>query len=138
MPVRAARLSSGAAPAASQAAPVASQAALTKTVFVKTEGAPGWIKIRLSASVVDVADLLKKAAKELQLTERLDKLTLHLALDTAGSQLGDALDSTDSLEEALAKVPSAGEISLVIKTASAATALGERPGVAQLFLSPFF
>ena len=115
-----ARLFSSTAPVARQAASSASRAALVKTVFVKTEGAPDWVKIQLSPSAMDVADLKEEAAKKLQLTERLDKLTLHFAVDTAGSQLGDALDSTDSLEEALVRAPIEGKIRLVIKAAAPA------------------
>ncbi len=94
---------------------MASKAALTKTVFVKTEGAPGWAALVVSADL-PLALLKEEAAKELQLTERLDKLTLHV--DTAGS-LGDALDSRMKLRELLG---GKADLSLVIKTAPAVPA----------------
>ncbi len=94
---------------------MSSKAAKAKTVFVKTEGAPGWAELELPATV-SVARVLKEAAKKLQLTERLDKLTLHL--HAAGS-LGDALDSRMKLRELLG---GKADLSLVIKTAPAVPA----------------
>ncbi len=95
------------------AASMASKAALTKTVFVKTESAPDWTALVVSADL-PLALLKEEAAKKLQLTERLDKLTLHL--DTAGS-LGDAVDSRKKLG---ALLDGKEDISLVIKGAAPA------------------
>jgi len=95
-------------------------AGATIALWVKRDGAPRFVKLRATAA--DVDDLTEVIVKKLKLEERRSTLTLHVAADTdtEGKDLGAALDSTDSIEEAL---PQAGKIRIVIKAAGAAAPL---------------
>ncbi len=94
----------------------------TLTVFVKREGGADWAKVESAA--LYVADLKKAIVAELDIKEPLDSLTLHVARDKAGKDVGDALDSSDTL----AAVSLLAGAKLVVKVAGAAAAAGTAPG----------
>jgi len=96
----------------------------TLTVFVKREGSASWAKVKSAA--LDVADLTKAIVAELPSLQGqdLDTLTLHVARDKAGKDVGDALDSNDTL----AAVDLLAGAKIVIKVAGAAAAAGTAPG----------
>jgi hypothetical protein len=86
------------------------------TLWVKREGDAAWAEVTIDSSI-SVARMTEEVEKKLKVEEGLDTLTLHVAADKEGKDLGAALDSTHSIEEAL---PQAGKIRIVIKAAGAA------------------
>jgi len=95
-----------------------STASSTRTLFVKREGDAGWAK--MTSTALDVADLTEDIARALKLEVRTSAITLHLATDKAGGNVGDALDGTDSVHEALATAASSsvdGKVRIVVKVA---------------------
>jgi hypothetical protein len=96
----------------------------TLTVFVKREGSADWAEV-VAGTDTSVARLTKAIVAELKLEgERLSALTLHVARDKAGKDLGDALDSSDTLSAANLQAGA----KIVVKMAGAAAAAGTAPG----------
>jgi len=94
-------------------------AAAERTLWVKKEGDPRFFKLRSTAA--DADDLIKEIVKEMPSLRDTDlsTLTVHVARDEEGKDLGAALDSTASASEALPT--EAGKIiRLVIKAAAPA------------------
>jgi len=93
-----------------------------RTFWVKKEGDPAWAEVTAVGNV-SVARLTKKIAMELPSLSNKDlrTLTVYMAKDEEGRDLGPPLDSTDSVEEAL---PQAGKIRIVIKATGATAAPG--------------
>ena len=87
-----------------------------RTVFVKKEGDKDYAEVRV-ASNVSVAYLKEEISKELQLTARLSTLTLHVAKDKDGKELGDPLDSRAPVELALQSAPRDvyGNVTVIVK-----------------------
>jgi hypothetical protein len=71
----------------------------TLTLFVKREGSVSWAEVSLTSDAT-VARLTKAIVVELDIKEPLDSLTLHVARDEAGKDLGDALNSRHTLAAA--------------------------------------
>jgi hypothetical protein len=96
-----------------------------RILWVKKEGDPVFAKLLTSAA--DVGDLTKAIVKELGMTQRNSTLALHIANNSKGTLTGDALDSADTLEEALSAIK--GKIQIVVKatggTVAPAAADGE-------------
>jgi len=90
-----------------------------RTFWVKLGDDPRFFKLRSSAA--DVDDLIREIAKELGVTARLGTITAHVARDREGRDLDAALESTDSIKDAL---PEADKIRIVIKVAAPASATG--------------
>jgi len=90
--------------------------AVERTFWVKLGDDLRFVKLRSSAA--DVDDLIREIAKELDVTARLGTITAHVARDREGRDLGAALESTDSVKDAL---PEADKIRIVIKVAAPAT-----------------
>ena len=67
------------------------------TLFIKREGDADWAKVKSTG--VHVADLKETAIKVMPSLQGKDlsALTLHVARDAAGRDVGDALDSSDTL-----------------------------------------
>ena len=91
----------------------------TLTVFVKREGDPSWAEVVLTNNAT-VARLTKAIVAELPSLQGKDAstLTLHVARDKAGTDLGDALESSDML----AAVNLQAGTKIVVKVAGAAGA----------------
>jgi hypothetical protein len=71
-------------------------------LFVKRENGVDWAELLPVVSNITSVVALKEQLKEkLELKEPLDAFTLHVAKDRHGRDLGDALDSTGTVAEAL-------------------------------------
>ena len=106
-------------------------------VWVKKAGDPDFVK--LHAEAADVADLKDQTVEKLPSLKGTDlsTITLHVANDKMGESLQDALESTDSASEAIAKAKTAqpagladDKIRIVVKMAMAASAKGAAAPVA--------
>jgi hypothetical protein len=101
-----------------------------RTLFVKREGDAAWAEVTAEVSI-SVARLTKEIVKELpSLRDKdLSTLTLHVAKDKAGTDLEAALDSTDTIEEALSQHAAMKKTRIVVKVAGAGSAAPAAAGL---------
>ncbi len=98
--------------------PVMTNKGLT-TVFFRPEGNPVWDAALDVTPDLPVFRLSQKIKAHWKLDE-LTTLTLHIAKDKAGKELGAALDGSNSLREELstAELPADKKIRIVVKVAA--------------------
>lgn len=88
-----------------------------RTLFVKREGDADWAAVSMD-SAATVACLKEEIVRKLAITERLSTITLHVAKDNAGMDLGAALDSRATVTAAELE----NGASIVVKIAGALSA----------------
>ncbi len=89
---------------------------IPRKLFVKRQGGADWVKLSTTAS--DVGDIKEEIKAKLELKEPLDALTLHVAKDNAGTDLGAALNSRSTLADAGVQ----SGASIVVKVVTVVTA----------------
>lgn len=92
------------------------------TLWAQKEGDATFVEVHVNEAA-SVSRLTKEVVKEIGLTERLSTLTLHV-VDKEG-KLGDALDSTETVTNALRDYT--GKIRLVVKVGDASAAAASTP-----------
>jgi hypothetical protein len=97
---------------------IAVPTAESRTLFVKRESGTDFAALEAKPDLL--VGLLKEAIREkLGLAAPLDMLTLHVAKGKAGTDLEGALDSTDTIEEALPQHGESKPTRIVVRMAGA-------------------